>query len=144
VKHLRLFNLFSVTLISVLFFVMRPVYAGPTSNPVFATVEFVQDLFQQNESDLEFLTERARAQDEKIAVQEARIGELENATPVLPEGKWVHVCFDVATKNLFVMKDGTCFPHVHWKIFVQCYLSPGSPCAPDNPLDTYYVPPQEQ
>lgn len=70
----------------------------------------------------------------------ARVDTLEETS--LPEGKWVHVCFNVATANLSVMKGGTCFPHVHWKIFVQCYDD--KPCVPDNPEDSYFDPPQEQ
>lgn len=62
--------------------------------------------------------------------------------PGVTAEKWVHVCFDVATANLFVMKGGTCFPHVHWKIPVKCVE--GTSCKPDNPADSYYVPPQEQ
>lgn len=107
-----------------------PAASAAPSNPIFATIEYVQSLFQQNQTDLEFLQERVRKLED----------ELESSS--LPEGKWVHACFDVATKNLFVMKDGSCIPHVHWKIFVQCY--PGTPCAPDNPADSYFDFPQEQ
>lgn len=54
--------------------------------------------------------------------------------------KIIHVCFDVATSNLFVMKNGSCFPHVHWKIAVQCVDNEA--CVPDNLQDSFYVPPQ--
>ena len=54
--------------------------------------------------------------------------------------KIIHVCFNVATADLTVMKNGTCFPHVEWKIPVQCVE--GKPCVPDNPDDSFYIPPQ--
>jgi len=84
--------------------------------------------------------DRLNALEEETDSLDTRVGGLEEST--LPEGKWVHVCFDVATANLSVMKGGTCSPHVHWKIFVQCYDD--KPCVPDNPEDSYFVPPQEQ
>jgi len=58
-----------------------------------------------------------------------------------PAGKWIHVCFHVPNGSLYVMRGGTCDPDVHWRIFVQCYDD--KPCKPDNPEDSYYVPPQE-
>lgn len=51
--------------------------------------------------------------------------------------KEVNVCFDVSTGNLKVLRGSTCFPHVRWKIPVQCVL--GEPCKPDNPEDPYYI-----
>lgn len=50
----------------------------------------------------------------------------------------VDVCFHVDTAALTVMKGGTCFPHVHWRIPVQCVS--GRPCQPDNPNDPFYDP----
>jgi len=78
--------------------------------------------------------------------EKGETGEQGPEGPAGPTGvtgdKWVHVCFDVATQNLYVMKNGTCYSHVHWKIPVKCYE--GTPCQPDNPDDTYYVSPQEE
>ena len=51
--------------------------------------------------------------------------------------KEVNVCFDVSTGNLKVLRASTCFPHVRWKIPVQCVS--GEPCKPDNPDDPYYI-----
>ena len=51
--------------------------------------------------------------------------------------KVVNVCFDVSTGNLKVLQGSTCFPHVRWKIPVQCVS--GEPCRPDNPNDAYYI-----
>lgn len=144
-------SIFSVILLLTSLFLFNKNTSAASNNPIFATVAFVEhrinELFDlldprisQNESDLDFLKQRASSLEEENEDLRNRISELEENS--LPEGKWVHVCFDVATANLFVMKGGTCFPHVHWKIFVQCYT--GTPCVPDNPNDTYYIPPQEQ
>lgn len=51
--------------------------------------------------------------------------------------KEVNVCFDVSTGNLKVLRGSTCFPHVRWKIPIQCVS--GEPCKPDNPDDPYYI-----
>lgn len=51
--------------------------------------------------------------------------------------KVVNVCFDVSTGSLKVLQGNTCFPHVRWKIPVECVS--GEPCKPDNPNDLYYV-----
>ena len=143
----------SITLFILLIFllVIKPISAAPSNNPVFATVERVEQEIQQllstfnqhesqNQTDFGFINQRADRLEEENEELRNKIEDLENNS--LPDGKWVHVCFDVATANLSVMKGGSCFPHVHWKIFVQCY--PGTPCVPDNPADSYYVPPQEQ
>jgi len=152
IKNKRLFLIFAIVLLSLAFInPSRNILAAPSNNPLYATLAFVgekiDELFNlldprisQNESDLDVLEERASSLKEENEDLRSRIEELEENS--LPEGKWVHVCFDVATANLFVMKGGTCFPHVHWKIFVQCYA--GTPCVPDNPIDTYFIPPQEQ
>ena len=135
----------------ILLLINKPISAAPANNPIFATVEWVEGKIQhllgtfnqheqQNQTDFELLRQKADRLEEENEELKTKIEELENNS--LPDGKWVHVCFDVATAALKVMKGGTCFPHVHWKIFVQCY--PGTPCVPDNPADSYYVPPQEQ
>src|SRR3989344_3342120 len=142
-----IFLLSSLILLSI----NKPISAAPTNNPIFATVEWVEGEIQhllstfnqhesQNQTDFDFINQRAESLEEENEELRNKIEDLENNS--LPDGKWVHVCFDVATANLSVMKGGSCFPHVHWKIFVQCY--PGTPCVPDNPADSYYVPPQEQ
>jgi len=144
---------FSVIIITLLIFLLKikPISAAPTSNPIFATVEWVEGEIQhllnvfnqhesQNQTDFDFINQRADRLEEENEELRNKIEDLENNS--LPDGKWVHVCFDVATANLSVMKGGSCFPHVQWKIFVQCY--PGTPCVPDNPVDSYYVSPQEQ
>lgn len=59
-------------------------------------------------------------------------------TPGFTPDRWVYVCFHVDTAALTVMKGGTCFPHVIWRIPVMCV--PGKPCQPDNPNDSFYVP----
>ena len=51
--------------------------------------------------------------------------------------KEVNVCFDVSTGSIKVLQGSTCFPHVRWKIPVQCVT--GEPCKPDNPNDLYYL-----
>ena len=142
-----IFLLSSLILLSI----NKPISAAPTNNPIFATVEWVEGEIQhllstfnqhesQNQTDFDFINQRAESLEEENEELRNKIEELEDNS--LPDGKWVHVCFDVATANLSVMKGGTCFPHVHWKIFVQCYT--GTPCVPDNPNDTYFIPPQEQ
>lgn len=137
----------SVVFLFLFFLIVPKISASPENSPVFATIQFVQNKFdqltqttQQNTSDIDLVNQRLDQLEQENQDLKDKIDELENNQ--LPTGKWVHVCFDVATANLSVMKNGTCFPHVHWKIFVQCY--PGTPCVPDNPADTYYVPPQEQ
>ena len=51
--------------------------------------------------------------------------------------KEINVCFDVSTGSLKVLQGNSCFPHVRWKIPVQCVS--GEPCKPDNPNDLYYL-----
>lgn len=51
--------------------------------------------------------------------------------------KEVNVCFDVSTGILKVLRGSSCFPHVRWKIPIQCVS--GEPCKPDNPADPYYI-----
>lgn len=65
-------------------------------------------------------------------------GDQGDPAPGFTPDKWVYVCFHVDTAALTVMKGGTCFPHVTWKIPVMCV--PGKACQPDNPNDSFYVP----
>lgn len=58
--------------------------------------------------------------------------------PGFTPDKIIDVCFHVDTVALTVMKGGTCFPHVHWRIGVQCVQ--GKPCQPDNPNDPFFTP----
>lgn len=57
--------------------------------------------------------------------------------PGYTPAKEVNVCFDVSTGILRVLRASSCFPHVRWKIPVQCVS--GEPCKPDNPDDPYYL-----
>lgn len=66
-------------------------------------------------------------------------GDQGDPAPGFTPDKWVYVCFHVDTAALTVMKGGTCFPHVTWKIPVMCV--PGKPCQPDNPNDSFFDPP---
>lgn len=65
-------------------------------------------------------------------------GDQGDPAPGFTPDKWVYVCFHVDTAALTVMKGGTCFPHVTWKIPVMCV--PGKPCQPDNPNDSFFDP----
>lgn len=65
-------------------------------------------------------------------------GDQGDPAPGFTPDKWIYVCFHVDTAALTVMKGGTCFPHVTWKIPVMCV--PGKACQPDNPNDSFYVP----
>lgn len=58
--------------------------------------------------------------------------------PGFTPDKIIDVCFHVDTAALTVMKGGTCFPHVHWRIGVQCVQ--GKPCQADNPNDSFFTP----
>lgn len=76
----------------------------------------------------------------KIGELETEISNLQqnDQTGFVPD-RIIDVCFHVDTAALTVMKSGTCFPHVHWRIPVQCVS--GKPCQPDNPNDSFFDPP---
>lgn len=121
------------------------VKASPSNNPVFATIQQLQqmisDALQTTSQSMEDLNEEIIELNSIAVSQSARITELEEEanSGFIPD-KIINVCFHVDTAALTVMKGGTCFPHVHWKIPVQCVS--GKPCQPDNPNDSFYDPPQ--
>lgn len=61
----------------------------------------------------------------------------DQGNPGFAADKFVNVCFNVPTGAIRVLRAGTCFPDIRWKIPVVCV--PGEPCKPDNLSDSYYI-----